>query len=55
MQKMFLGNKESLFEVYFGSDLVSINEYEFGPHGVQSWFELTKMLGLYQICLGLIS
>jgi len=36
MHKMFLGSKESLFRVYFGSGLVTINEYRFGPRGVQS-------------------
>jgi hypothetical protein len=54
MHKMFLGSKESLFEVYFGSSLVPINEYKFGPQGVQSWLGLVKMLGLSQIYLGLI-
>ena len=44
MHEMFLGSKESLFGVYFGSGLVPINEYRFGPHGVQSWLELIKML-----------
>jgi hypothetical protein len=33
MHGMFLGNKESLFGVYFESHLVPINEYEFRPHG----------------------
>jgi len=50
----FLDSKESFFEVYFGSDLVSINEYGFESHKVQSWLGLIKMLGLDQICLGLI-
>jgi len=36
MHKMFLDSKESLSEVYFGSDLIPINEYEFGSHRVQS-------------------
>jgi len=36
MHKMLLGSKESLFKVYFGSSLVPINEYKFGPQGVQS-------------------
>lgn len=36
MHGMFLGCKGSLFGVYFGSDLVPINENRFGPHGVQS-------------------
>jgi hypothetical protein len=45
MHEMFLDSKESLFGVYFGSDSVPINEHWFGPHGVQSWFELIKMLG----------
>jgi hypothetical protein len=44
MHEMFLGSKESLFGVYFGSGLVPINEYRFGLHGVQSWLELIKML-----------
>jgi len=51
---MFFGSKESLFEVYFGFDLVPINEYEFGPHEIQSWIGLIKILRSYQICLGLI-
>jgi len=54
MHEMFLDSKESFFEVYFGSDLVSINEYGFGSHEVQSWLGLIKMLGLDRICLGLI-
>jgi len=44
MHEMFLDSKESLFGVYFGSGLVTINEYRFGPRGVQSWLELIKML-----------
>jgi len=38
MHEMFLDSKESLFGVYFGSGLVTINEYRFGPRevGVQS-------------------
>jgi len=44
MHEIFLRSKESLFEVYFGYDLVYINEYRFGPHGVQSWLGLIKML-----------
>jgi hypothetical protein len=55
MHEMFLGSKKSLFGVYFGSDLVPINEYGFGSHKVQSWFELIKMLRSDQICMGLIS
>jgi hypothetical protein len=35
MHEIFLGSKESLFRVYFGCGLVPINEYWFGPHGVQ--------------------
>jgi hypothetical protein len=54
MHEMFLGSKESLFGVYFGSGLVPINEYGFGPQEVQSWLGLIKMLGSNQICLGLI-
>jgi hypothetical protein len=54
MHEMFLGSKESLFGVYFGSGLVPINEYGFGPQEVQSWLGLIKMLGSDQICLGLI-
>jgi hypothetical protein len=46
MYEMFLGNKEILFRVYFGSDLVPINEYEFGSYGVQSWLGLIKMFGV---------
>jgi hypothetical protein len=34
MYEMFLGSKNSLFGVYFGSDLVPINEHEFGLHVV---------------------
>jgi hypothetical protein len=41
-----LGSKESLFGVYFGSGLVPINEYRFGPYGIQSWLGLIKMLGI---------
>jgi len=51
---LFMGGKESLFGVYFGSSLVLINEYKFEPHGIQSWLRLIKMLGSQQICLGLI-
>jgi hypothetical protein len=51
----FLGSKESLFGVYFGSGLVPINEYGFGPHEVQSWLGLIKMLGSYHIVFRLIS
>ena len=51
---MFLDSKERFFEVYFGYDLVSINEYGFGSHEVQSCLGLIKMLGLDRICLGLI-
>jgi hypothetical protein len=54
MLEIFLASKESLFGVYFKSDLVPINKYEFGPHGIQSWLGLIKMLGSYHICLGLI-
>jgi len=32
-----LGNKVGLLEACIRSDLSYINEYEFGPHGVQSW------------------
>jgi hypothetical protein len=52
---MFLGSKESLFRVYFGSSLVPINEYGFRPHEVQSWLRLIKMLGSYHIFFRLIS
>jgi hypothetical protein len=45
IHEMFLDSNESLFEVYFGSGLVPINEYRFGSHGVQSWLGLIKMLG----------
>jgi hypothetical protein len=55
MYEMFLGIKESLFRVYFGSDLVSINEHGFGPHRIQNWLGLIKMLESNQIYLGLIS
>jgi len=34
MYEMFLGSKNSLFGVYFWSDLVPINKHEFGPHVV---------------------
>ena len=54
MHVMFLGNKESLFGVYFGYGFVTINEYGFGPHGVHSWLRLVKILRSNQICLGLI-
>jgi hypothetical protein len=43
IDEMFLGSKESLFEVYFGLDLIPINEYGFGPHEVQSWLGLIKI------------
>ena len=36
MHKMCWDSKESVFGVYFWSDLVPINEYEFGPQEVQS-------------------
>jgi hypothetical protein len=52
---MFLGSRESLLGVYFGSSLVFINECGFGPYEVQSWLGLIKMLGSDQICLRLIS
>jgi hypothetical protein len=55
MHVMFLGSKKSLFGVYFGSGFVIINEYGFGPHGVQSWLELIKILRSNQIYSGLIS
>ena len=41
--------------MYFGFGLVPINEYGFGPQGVQIWHGLIKILGSDQICLGLIS
>jgi hypothetical protein len=44
MHEMFLDSKESLFKVYLGSELVSINENEFRPHEIQSWLGLIKML-----------
>jgi hypothetical protein len=34
MNGMFLGNKKSLFGVYFGSGFVFSNEYRFGPYGL---------------------
>ena len=36
IHEMFLGNKESLIGVYYGSNLVCINECGFGSHEVQS-------------------
>jgi hypothetical protein len=36
MHRMSFCSKESLFRVYFGSDLVPINEYGFEPYRVQS-------------------
>jgi len=55
MHVMFLNSRESLFGVYFGSGFVISNEYGCGPHGVQSWLELIKILRSNHICLGLIS
>jgi len=52
--RLCMGSKESLFGVYFESGLVLVIEYGFGTHGVQSWLGLIKMLGLDQICLGLV-
>jgi hypothetical protein len=52
--KQCIDSKESLFEVCFGCGLIPITEYGFRPHGIQSWFGLIKMLGSYQIGLGLI-
>jgi hypothetical protein len=43
MHGMSFCSKESLFRVYFGSDLVPINEYGFEPYRVQSWLGLNKI------------
>ena len=37
-----LGNKVGLLGACIRSDL--INDYGFGPYGIQSWLELIKML-----------
>ena len=42
-----LGNKVGLLEASIMSDLSYINEYEFGPHEIQSWLGLIKMLGSF--------
>jgi hypothetical protein len=55
MHGIFSGSKESLFGIYFGYDLVPINEHEFRLHRVQSWLGLIKMLRSDPICWGLIS
>jgi hypothetical protein len=36
--------KVKLLGACIRSDLGYINEYVFGPHGVESWLELIKML-----------
>ena len=41
------GNKIGLLGAYIRSDLGYINEYEFGPHEIQSWLGLIKMLGSF--------
>jgi hypothetical protein len=41
------GNKVGLLGAYIRSDLGYINEYGFGPHGVQSWLGLIKVLGSF--------
>jgi len=55
MHEMFSDSKESLFKVYFGSELVPINENGFKPHEIKSWLGLIKMLKSDYIYLGLIS
>jgi hypothetical protein len=39
-----LGNKLGLLRACISSDLIYINDYGFGPHGIQSWLGLIKML-----------
>jgi hypothetical protein len=55
MHWIFSGSKDNLFGIYFRYDLVPINEHGFGPHRVQSWLRLIKMLRSDPICWGLIS
>jgi len=39
-----LGNKVSLLRVCIKSNLGHVNEYKFGPHGIQSWLGLIRVL-----------